>query len=74
MLLALIFIMTSWLPKTSHSGTTSLPIFATCPFCDPDFQDVPNLQSALKGYDLPSGDPDRKYFPSVSKYRLSYTL
>lgn len=35
-------------------------MFATCPFCQPDFQDVPNLQSALKGYDLPNGDPDRK--------------
>ena len=36
------------------------PMLATCPFCQPDFQDVPNLQSALKGYDLPNGDPDRK--------------
>ena len=50
-------ILTLLLPQSS--GTTK-PMFATCPFCQPDFQDVPNLQSALKGYDLPNGDPDRK--------------
>ena len=32
-----------------------------CPYCDPNFIDIPNLQSAMKGYDLPMGDPNRKY-------------
>ena len=31
-----------------------------CPYCDPNFIDIPNLQSAMKGYDLPMGDPNRK--------------
>merc|ERR1712241_286895 len=30
-----------------------------CPYCDPNFIDIPNLQSAMKGYDLPMGDPNR---------------
>ena len=32
-----------------------------CPYCDPNYMDVPNLQSAMKGYDLPMGDPNSKY-------------
>ena len=31
-----------------------------CPYCDPNYMDVPNLQSAMKGYDLPMGDPNSK--------------
>ena len=45
-----------------QKGGFSIPILPRCPFCDPNFVDVPNLQSALKGYDLPLGDPDRKPF------------
>ena len=29
-----------------------------CPYCDPNFIDVPNMQSAMQGYDLPMGDPN----------------
>jgi hypothetical protein len=35
-------------------------IFGICPYCDPNYIDVPNMQSAMKGYDLPMGDPNRK--------------
>ena len=38
---------------------------AECPYCQPDYMDVANLQSALKGYDLPLGDPDRIDDPGV---------
>ena len=38
----------------------SKDLFAQCPYCDPNYIDVPNLQSAMKGYDLPMGDPNRK--------------
>ena len=31
-----------------------------CPYCDPNYMDIPNLQSAMKGYDLPMGDPNSK--------------
>lgn len=33
-------------------------LFAQCPYCDPNYVDVPNLQSAMQGYDLPMGDPN----------------
>ena len=29
-----------------------------CPYCDPDWYDVPNFPEAMKGYDLPMGNPD----------------
>ena len=29
-----------------------------CPYCDPNYIDVPNMQSAMQGYDLPMGDPN----------------
>lgn len=34
-----------------------------CPYCNPNYVDVPNLQSAMKGYDLPMGDPNSKFEP-----------
>ena len=35
-----------------------------CPYCDPNYIDVPNMQSALQGYDLPMGDPNCNIMPS----------
>ncbi len=35
-------------------------VLGQCPYCDPNYIDIPNLQSALKGYNLPMGDPDSK--------------
>ena len=29
-----------------------------CPYCDPDWDDVPNLPEAMKGYEVPLGNPD----------------
>lgn len=48
------------LTLTMFQSFKAIPVLPQCPFCQPDFVDVPNLQSALKGYDLPLGDPDRK--------------
>ena len=31
---------------------------AECPYCDPDWDDVPNLPEAMKGYDVAMGNPD----------------
>ena len=33
-------------------------LIAECPYCDPDWDDVPNLPEAMKGYDVPMGYPD----------------
>ena len=33
-------------------------LVAECPYCDPDWYDVPNFPEAMKGYDLPMGNPD----------------
>ena len=38
-------------------------IGGSCPYCDPNYMDVPNLQSAMKGYDVPMGDPNSKHYP-----------
>ena len=43
-----------------------------CPYCDPNFIDIPNLQSAMKGYDLPMGDPNRKCMQGFEKKMLFF--
>ena len=43
-----------------------------CPYCDPNFIDIPNLQSAMKGYDLPMGDPNRKYLQGFEKKNVIF--
>ena len=29
-----------------------------CEYCDPNFMNLPGLEEALKGYDVPSGNPN----------------
>ena len=29
-----------------------------CEYCDPNFMNVPGIEEALKGYDVPSGNPN----------------
>ena len=29
-----------------------------CPYCDPNWNDVPNFPESMKGYDVPMGNPD----------------
>ena len=43
-----------------------------CPYCDPNFIDIPNLQSAMKGYDLPMGDPNRKCMQGFEKKNVIF--
>ena len=43
-------------------GKKGKNILGYCPYCDPNYVDVPNLQSAMQGYDLPMGDPNRNYY------------
>lgn len=45
-----------------------------CPYCDPNYMDVPNLESAMKGYDLPMGNPNRKPFIFVAAHFQSIFL
>ena len=38
--------------------------FVICPYCDPGHSPYPNLKEALRGYDVPMGDPN----PSKGNY------
>ena len=29
-----------------------------CEYCDPNFMNLPGIEEALKGYDVPSGNPN----------------
>ena len=33
-------------------------MIAECPYCNPNWNDVPNFPEAMKGYDVPMGNPD----------------
>ena len=33
-------------------------LIGICPYCNPNWHDVPNLPEAMKGYDVPKGNPD----------------
>ena len=33
-------------------------LIGICPYCNPNWHDVPNLPEAMKGYDVPNGNPD----------------
>ena len=41
----------------AHSNAMK-KLVANCPYCDPNWDDVPNLPEAMKGYDVPMGNPD----------------
>ena len=45
-------------------GTYSSNAFVICPYCDPEHSPYPNLKEALRGYDVPMGDPN----PSKGNY------
>ena len=32
-----------------------------CEYCDPNFMNVPGIEEALRGYDVPSGNPNPGY-------------
>jgi hypothetical protein len=41
----------------AHSNAMK-KLVADCPYCDPNWDDVPNFPEAMKGYDVPMGNPD----------------
>ena len=41
----------------AHSNAMK-KLVANCPYCDPNWHDVPNFPEAMKGYDVPMGNPD----------------
>ena len=42
--------------RAHHAAMKKL--IGECPYCDPDWDDVPNLPEAMKGYDVAMGNPD----------------
>ena len=42
-----------------EKGVRSGPdVRGECEYCDPNFMSVPGIEEALKGYDVPSGNPN----------------
>ena len=42
-------------------ATSILPLFecyVICPYCDPNYVAFPNLEEAMRGYDVPMGNPN----------------
>ena len=40
-------------------------LIAKCPYCDPTWNDIPNFPEAMKGYDVPMGNPDPGVFLNI---------
>ncbi len=32
--------------------------YVICPYCDPNYMAFPNLEEAMRGYDVPMGNPN----------------
>ena len=42
-------------------------LIGSCPYCGPNYSDIPNLLEAVRGYDMAHGNP----FPGRLRFRLS---
>ena len=45
-------------------------MIAECPYCNPTWNDVPNFPEAMKGYDVPMGNPD----PGITSLNMDTIL
>ena len=36
----------------------STEAYVICPYCDPNYVAFPNLEEAMRGYDVPMGNPN----------------
>ena len=41
-----------------RNGFEEVKGFIICPYCDPNHMAYPNLEEAVRGYDVPMGNPD----------------
>ena len=51
--------------------------FVICPYCNPGHSPYPNLKEAMRGYDIPMGDPNPSkgnYDPGVRDQIFSPTV
>ena len=55
-------------PDKEEEEEDKADVRGECEYCDPNFMNLPGLEEALKGYDVPSGNPnpgeDSKYLKS----------
>ena len=45
-------------PDKEGEGEDKADVRGECEYCDPNFMNLPGLEEALKGYDVPSGNPN----------------
>ena len=41
-----------------HSSDIYVQSFVICPYCDPNHMAYPNMEEAVRGYDVPMGNPN----------------
>ena len=41
-----------------HSSDIFVQSFVICPYCDPNHMAYPNMEEAVRGYDVPMGNPN----------------
>ena len=45
-------------PPDKEREEDNADVRGECEYCDPNFMNLPGLEEALKGYDVPSGNPN----------------
>ena len=45
-------------PDKEEGEEDKADVRGECEYCDPNFMNLPGLEEALKGYDVPSGNPN----------------
>ena len=58
---------------TQDSGgaeTKAREAFGECTYCDPNFMAIPGIEEALRGYDVPMGNPNPGYVFKARTYLL----
>ncbi len=40
--------------------------YVICPYCDPNYMAFPNLEEAMRGYDVPMGNPNPGFLKTQS--------
>ena len=59
-------------PDKEEGEEDKADVRGECEYCDPNFMNLPGLEEALKGYDVPSGNPNPGGL--VNKNKFNYLI
>ena len=48
--------------------------YVKCPYCDPNHMAYPNLEEAMRGYDVPMGNPNPGHGNTGKYHIICYTI